>query len=817
MADDAGALLVRTGLITDQALLAARASRAQEGGTIGEHLVLSGIVADEALTEFYRSRLLVPRVNPNTLARLPANVVEAIPLDMAIEFRCVPVALDREGNLTCAMSDPSDSHAVDEIGFFTSKYVVRAVATQMQIAWCLAHYYGHITELGRRLLKPSAAGGGAVAPATPAKDAAAPANPMPRVRGFTGRVEASRHKVLPPVSGAAPADLPRPSDKLLTPTADDLAKVEAAEAKAPAEQKASAAAAAAAEAQATPVATAPETSEPYAVVEVAPATSGPSGGAGYVSLLHGDERTPPRGLPPRRQVEPDPPELAARAGEVEVHERDARTLVDDGPAVVVLFDDEPEPETPDQTPVVSITSQDDTGRTVADEQMRPISDDEAETGEIAKPDDDEEWEAAAWHAARASAERATAERASTERDAESVEDEPAVIHDVASTEESAPILLVQKRPLKETQPETDEDSEEPFVLLDRKKPSEPPPIEEGTVPADNIADAVGGAVKAAQRRREPKKTVVGVGLPAVAPRAKAPSVSQPTTTTTATATATEDQVAVAEVAGARPWSASTPADGVPTVMEDKESDASTKPHALPPQLDVDDGWGPPGTTIPPPFLGAMPGTEQSGKMETIPLAADDSEETPQLLVGGPPVAGIVPVLAVAPIDPLAQVRALEQASTKLVELLRDLDRATSRDQVIDTLLGYLALSHERVAFLALKNGALSPFHQRPAAAGPAPTLALEQPSTLQDVVGTRLPYRGVLADEASQKFVADTFGSAPGEVLILPIAVRDRVVAVLYGDGRRVVGFDEHFAIAGRAAGLALERILQAKRASTQP
>jgi hypothetical protein len=252
-------------------------------------------------------------------------------------------------------------------------------------------------------------------------------------------------------------------------------------------------------------------------------------------------------------------------------------------------------------------------------------------------------------------------------------------------------------------------------------------------------------------------------------------------------------------------------------MEDKESDASTKPHSLPPQVDVDDGWGPPGTTIPPPFLGAMPGTEQSGRTETIPLAADDSEDTPPLLVGGPPVVGTLPVIAVAPIDPLAQVRALEQASTKLVELLRDLDRATSRDQVIDTLLGYLALSHDRVAFLVLKNGALSPFHQRPAASGPAPTLSLEQPSTLQDVVGTRLPYRGTLADEASQKFVTDTFGATPGEVLILPIAVRDRVVAVLYGDGRRVIGFDEHFAIAGRAAGLALERILQAKRASTQP
>lgn len=796
MADDAGALLVRTGLISDQALLAARQSRAQAGGTIGEHLVLSGIVADEALTEFYRSRLLVPRVNPNTLARLPANVVEAIPLDMAIEFRCVPVALDREGNLTCAMSDPSDSHAVDEIGFFTSKYVVRAVATQMQIAWCLAHYYGHITELGRRLLKPSGGGAAAVAPATPAPDAAAPANPMPRVRGFTGRVEASRHKVLPPVSGEAPPDLPRPSDKILTPTAEDLAKIDAA--------------------QATPSPLAPETSEPYAQVEVAATPA-----ASHVSLLHGDERTPPLGVaaPPRRRtVEPDPPELAARTGEVDVQERIGGS-VDDGPAVVVLFDDDPAerpaddtaaPPTPYQSrpgsgsgaaPVVS--SADDTGRMVADERMRPISESDTEVGD--EPEDDAEWDEAAWRAARASV-----DRSETERDPD---DEPAVIHDQASSDESSPILLVQKRPLKDTVPETDEDEDEPVVLLDRKKPSDPPPVTEGAVPADSIADAVGGVVRAAARRRD-KRTQMGVGVPAVAPRASAsmPAAEPPAEP----AAEPEEQVAVASVAGARPWAAATPADGVPTVMEGDKSDASTKPHTAASHVDVDDGWGPPGTTIPPPFLGAMPGTELSGKNETIPLA-DDSDDG-RLLVSDAPAPEPLPVTASAPpIDPHAAVRALEQASTKLVELLRHLDRATSRDDVIDALLGYLALSHERVAFFALKNGGLTPFHQQPPGAGAPPTLSLELPSTLQDVVGTRLPYRGTLADEASQKFLTEAFGVSPAEVLILPIAVRDRVVAVLYGDGRRGHGFDEHFAIAGRAAGLALERILQAKRAQTQP
>src|SRR6185436_4563323 len=132
-----------------------------------------GSVDDEKLTNFYKQRLLVPQVNPNSLARLPAKVVAVIPSEMAIELRAIPVSLDNDNNLTVAMSDPSDRHAVDEIAFFTGAYVVRAVATQMQIAWCLAHYYGHVTALGARLIRPAAQPGAAATAAAPATTAAA--------------------------------------------------------------------------------------------------------------------------------------------------------------------------------------------------------------------------------------------------------------------------------------------------------------------------------------------------------------------------------------------------------------------------------------------------------------------------------------------------------------------------------------------------------------------------------------------------------------------------------------------------------------------
>jgi hypothetical protein len=171
VAEDPGFLLVQAGLVRDDQLLTAREARAQGGGTLGEHLVLAGVVDDDALTDFYAARLVIPRVAPDELARIPASVLRRIPADMAAEFRVVPIASDGELNLTLAMSDPADKHVVDEVAFFTGTYVVRAVATQLQIAWCLAHYYGVMTPLARARLVPSDAAGstgsGPISDATP--------------------------------------------------------------------------------------------------------------------------------------------------------------------------------------------------------------------------------------------------------------------------------------------------------------------------------------------------------------------------------------------------------------------------------------------------------------------------------------------------------------------------------------------------------------------------------------------------------------------------------------------------------------------------
>jgi len=228
---------------------------------------------------------------------------------------------------------------------------------------------------------------------------------------------------------------------------------------------------------------------------------------------------------------------------------------------------------------------------------------------------------------------------------------------------------------------------------------------------------------------------------------------------------------------------------------------------------VDDGWGPPGTTIPPPLLGAIPGSEEDEDEapSSIPMPSADSSP----LIVGPPS----PPSVAGDTGGQALVRALEDATARAIEVIRRLEHAESRDQVVDVLIAHLSENHHRAGFFVARHGAskgvteLSLFSMTPRpAVMPFATLRLDRPSTLQDVVGTRLPYRGPMHDDASRTFLVSILGACPPEILLVPVAVRERVVGVLFGEHRRRHTFDDQLALAARAAGMALERILKSKR-----
>jgi hypothetical protein len=895
-------LLVRSGLISSAALDGVRAKVADQGGTIGEQLVVQGLVDDAKLTDFYKQRLLVPQVNPNTLARLPAKVVAVIPSEMAIELRAIPVSLDSDNNLTVAMSDPSDRHAVDEIAFFTGSYVVRAVATQMQIAWCLAHYYGHVTELGERLLQPEEQ------PRTRGESQP----PPPRTRGVTGEVTASRRKGLvpgeafvePTTNGAAAAPTPDPDAPTPNPDApkprSKTASGEIRVARAPSIKP--------------PM---PDDSGPIVVLDdVRSQASGPVAdtkpapkrdsnpvieieadeGSEYEPVIAIGEGNESKPVPKRRRpADPDPPELAARAGEVQLATgQPIKKIEFDEPRIIIADDLNEELAVPKPQPAE-----------LSGQQTGPVGKRPGDTTGPLEP------------VTRGPIEPAVEVSGEVRiREHRDRAPDPEVLSSIfveLGDEDSAPVLIHDQR-VDESAP----------VLLERRRESDVPTnVAIEAAPMAEITDMASEPIELPQKkvvpeRRKKNVTQVGVGAVTAATRAKLvepatavpseiddlptdsrPAIDMDPTRIDAQAAPPADDDSSGELLAAppRPYedhrdtspivlppaaSATTPPPsgqvrldtvkpaarrgddydddeivrGHPTmVMSTVELDAvipgrmseimpahleravlqhsaeeledtgvrtSSAPAATDELEDTgvrtprapatgdeldDEGWGPPGTTIPPPLLGAIPGaiTPASG---VIPIPDVDSAP----LIVAPPVPPERGVRAQTATE-AGLARALEEATARVLELIHTLDHTTDRDQIIAVMIAHLAESHRRAGFFAMRGGTVSLFAITPRMAEmTSATLLLDRPSTLADVVGTRLPYRGPMLDDISRGFLTATLGSCPPEILLVPIAVRERVVGVLFGDQRIKHTFDDQLALAARAAGMSLERLLKAKR-----
>jgi hypothetical protein len=916
------------------------------GGTLGEQLVWGGAVTDDALTDFYKQRLLVPQVNPNTLARLPSKVIAQIPSAMAIELRAIPVAMDADNNLTVAMSDPSDRHAVDEIAQLTGAYVVRAVATQMQIAWCLAHYYGHVTALGKKLLQPSSE---KPASERAVKAAVKPPTTPPRTKGQTGQVQAMRHRAIapggdvtaprpstppanvpvaaPPPVAVAPATPPRVravtpppvpvAARAATPTPAAAATPTPAPAATPTPPPAPATAAPAPP-PAAPPATDLDVTPPTGSAKNAPAADGKPDGeqprarsisgeirlplpraqsikpmtslddnpyaddddqemeivddsaivrdsppetSGPIISIEADEPTdeptgPSRPAPARRRrVKSDPPELAARAGEVSTKTGPIPTVEVEESTIVIAAEELEPPVEPAVSRVPTVDQQ------------------PAVSGELSVPD-------------------ATDDSRSTQPVAAIPTDDeasiPVLIHDPRQAE-SAPILLDRRRP-----------SDQPTQTAVAPTPASTPPPPAAPSPPilpDDDEVVVLDAKKPKPARAE-RRTQIGVGASPATTRAKhdtdlvgipADAMDDQPTGSRSIADADPTKVDMAAAPEAEDY---TPSDGgiaappsaAVIVDDDDDDDANIAPPpkpGLPPpsgqisldgvvqrsphlsddddddddrgpatsvmsavELDeviperkadvvpahlarrdgpvalndtaeqrridydpVDDGWGPPGTTIPPPLLGAIPGGEDRDS-GVIPMP---NMESAPLMVASP--APPEPSRGTTAETATGLSRALDDAVAHVLELIRALETARDRDGVVALMIAHLSETHMRAGFFAVRAGELSLFAMSPrTAASSAASLRLDRPSTLQDVVGTRLPYRGPMLDDASRTFLAAVLGACPPEILLVPVSVRERVVGVLFGEHRLRHTFDDQLALAARAAGNALERILIAKR-----
>jgi len=141
MSERLGEMLLHNGALTEAQLEEVLSAQSIYGGRIGTNLLEMGLVSEEDLGRMLNEKLGVPCVEAASLEAVAPALVALIPLEMARNYRVLPIALEGR-RLTVAMADPSDFRAIDEIGFATGLVVVPRVCPELRLSLALEHYYG---------------------------------------------------------------------------------------------------------------------------------------------------------------------------------------------------------------------------------------------------------------------------------------------------------------------------------------------------------------------------------------------------------------------------------------------------------------------------------------------------------------------------------------------------------------------------------------------------------------------------------------------------------------------------------------------------
>jgi len=135
-----GESLVEEGIISLEQLRQAQEEEKRTGQRLRNILVKMGIIAEEDLVTFLSEKLGLPRIELGNYLIDP-KIVELIPEALARKYQLIPV-LKIGNRLTCAMVDPWNIFALDELRMKTNLTIEPAVAAEIEIKKALDQYYG---------------------------------------------------------------------------------------------------------------------------------------------------------------------------------------------------------------------------------------------------------------------------------------------------------------------------------------------------------------------------------------------------------------------------------------------------------------------------------------------------------------------------------------------------------------------------------------------------------------------------------------------------------------------------------------------------
>ena len=138
--------LVEIGLLTPSQVKAAQEDERSTGQPFRKVVVQKGFLSEEDLVSFSGAHMDLPRIELDNYI-IDSKVAGLIPEDLARKHQIIPV-LKIGTTLTCAMYDPLNIFAIDEVRNRTGFDIEPAVATEKEIKKALNEYYGVKGSIG---------------------------------------------------------------------------------------------------------------------------------------------------------------------------------------------------------------------------------------------------------------------------------------------------------------------------------------------------------------------------------------------------------------------------------------------------------------------------------------------------------------------------------------------------------------------------------------------------------------------------------------------------------------------------------------------
>ncbi|MBI5482343.1 MAG: hypothetical protein HY906_26040, partial [Deltaproteobacteria bacterium] len=162
--------------------------------------------------------------------------------------------------------------------------------------------------------------------------------------------------------------------------------------------------------------------------------------------------------------------------------------------------------------------------------------------------------------------------------------------------------------------------------------------------------------------------------------------------------------------------------------------------------------------------------------------------------------------------------AASPAGQALTQAIRALREVGTPEDVAGALLDYFGSFCARTAFFTVRKGRLRCDQARGpdvTAAVPDFDASVDDPSVFRDVIASRFPYRGPLGESpAATALLEGLLPPGDEDVVLVPVAVRHRVVSLAYGD--RLTGEPSEAGMTRVAleAGIAYERLIASRKGS---